>query len=106
MLGDSEFCVGEVDSRIESRSGVARGIGKSVELAKEGLICDSSLEKISDVSLRQPAEALECLTFEGSDSPKEWKDSSSEEGHSMGIILSPDEELPPSDSYLIDSLSS
>ena len=79
LHGDCGDCVGKVESWVELSSGVARGIGKSLEFAKEGLICDSCGEKRSNVSLALPAEALESLTFDESDSPKEWKDSSSEE---------------------------
>lgn len=52
------------ESWVELISGVARFIGKPVELAIEGLTCDYCRGKMSYVSLWPPAEALEGLTFD------------------------------------------
>ena len=52
------------ESWVELVSGVARFIGKPVELAIEGLTCDYCRGKMSYVSLWPPAEAFEGLTFD------------------------------------------
>ena len=59
--------VSEVESWLELRSGVARDIGKSVELAIEGLTFDYCGEKMSYVSLRLLAKAFKSITFDESE---------------------------------------